>query len=131
MEIIVTGGRHYADFKYLFQTLNELAFTPFINDDYSAVFEITLLIHGGATGADTLAGLWAYNNGIRAQVYQANWEKYGAAAGPRRNYRMLSEHRDALVVVFPGGRGTENCVETARKLKMRIKDLRYSQNGDV
>ena len=115
MEIIVTGGRHYHDRAFLFNTLDTL---------YAECRGISFIIHGGAIGADTLAGEWARARGVLELVYPADWARYGVASGPIRNREMLYEHSEALVVAFPGGRGTKNCVETARKLKMKVRDLR-------
>lgn len=75
---------------------------------------ITTLIHGAARGADTLAGEWAVAKVVPVEVYPAQWETDGKAAGPRRNARMLAEGRPGAVLAFPGGAGTADMVARAR-----------------
>lgn len=75
---------------------------------------IKLVIHGGAQGADTMAGEWAQSRGIACMAFAANWATEGRAAGPIRNKRMLDEVSPNVVVAFPGGRGTANMVGQAR-----------------
>lgn len=68
---------------------------------------ITLVIHGAARGADTLAANWAASRGVEAKAYPADWDRHGKAAGHIRNAAMLTEEPDG-VVAFPGGRGTSD-----------------------
>lgn len=74
---------------------------------------VTRLISGGARGADSLAELWARSRLIPIDLFPANWNRDGKAAGPIRNRRMLEEGRPDLVVAFPGGSGTANMVRIA------------------
>ena len=103
MRILVCGGRDFADkaaiTNYLFRLDDER--------------KITSIIHGGATGADTLAGKTAQLLQVPCTVYRANWKRDGKAAGPIRNQRMLDEGKPDLVVAFPGGRGTADMIRRA------------------
>lgn len=101
MTVVVTGGRAYANAARVRQILAALSPRP------------TLLIHGGQTGADTLAGEAAAGLGIPVEVVAADWERFGRAAGPLRNAAMISRKPD-LVVAFPGGKGTANAVRCAQ-----------------
>lgn len=101
--ILVCGGRDYVDRKTLFEVLNV---------EHSAN-TIILLIHGGASGADRLAGEWADVMGVPCAVYNADWVKHGRAAGPIRNLQMLNLECPHLVIAFPGGRGTADMVRQA------------------
>jgi hypothetical protein len=49
----------------------------------------TVVIHGGAMGADSIADAAAKARGFEVEVYSANWWKYGKAAGPLRNQEMV------------------------------------------
>lgn len=109
MRVLVCGGRDYADQPKVFDELARL----------HADKPITLLIEGGARGADFLAAQWAHLNGVPRESYPADWSK-GRAAGPIRNKRMLDEGKPDLVVAFPGGRGTANMIEQARRANVRI-----------
>jgi len=93
MRVLVCGGRAFDDREKLFQSLDrQHAVTPF-----------SLLIEGGARGADQLAMSWAHERGIEHLRFDADWEARGRAAGPIRNQRMLDEGRPDVVIAFPGG----------------------------
>jgi hypothetical protein len=109
MRVLVTGGRSFSNRSLLFATLDRL----------HADHAFTTLIHGGASGADRLAGEWAVSRGIPVEVYPADWQKYGRAAGPIRNQRMIAE-RPAMVVAFPGGRGTADMVRRVRQAGVEL-----------
>lgn len=115
MRLLVTGGRDFTDRQLLFQALDQL----------HAEHHFTLLIHGDARGADRLAGEWAQDRGIQVLACPADWKQHGRIAGPIRNRQMLDKKPD-LVVAFPGGAGTRNMVEIARKAGVVVIDL---QNG--
>lgn len=51
----------------------------------------TVIIHGAARGADTIAGAVAAELGFTVRAYAARWDSEGRAAGPLRNARMLAE----------------------------------------
>ena len=75
-----------------------------------------VIVHGAATGADSLASAWARNKHIREMPFPADWSG-GKSAGIERNIEMLEESEPNLVVAFPGGRGTAHMVGLARKTK--------------
>jgi hypothetical protein len=110
MKVLVCGGRDYSDRALLRGALGV----------WHRRHPITRIIHGGAPGADTMAGEWALENDIRCDVYPADWERYGRRAGPLRNKRMLREAKPDLVMAFPGGRGTLDMVRRAGLAGVRV-----------
>lgn len=99
--VLVCGGRDYDDRDHIWNTL-------------TAIPDVTCIIHGCATGADSEAMIVAEALGIKHAPFRADWQKYGRAAGPIRNRRMITEGKPDLVVAFPGGRGTADMVRRAR-----------------
>lgn len=81
---------------------------------------ITMLVHGKAPGADTLADKWAVDHGVPRLAFPADWESYGKAAGPIRNAVMLAKTNPDLVLSFKGGKGTENMLLQAKRAGKRI-----------
>lgn len=59
-----------------------------------------VVIHGGARGADRLAGSLAAQAGVAWIAYPADWDRYGRAAGYRRNELMLTEGKPTEVHAF-------------------------------
>lgn len=74
------------------------------------------VIHGGARGADTFAGIYARALGLKETVYPADWRGKGKRAGILRNLAMLDTHPD-LVLAFwvDGSTGTKHTIDEARK----------------
>jgi hypothetical protein len=80
--------------------------------------KINIVISGGAAGIDDDAILYAIERGIMFINFPANWKNYGRAAGHIRN-RQMARHADS-VVLFPGGKGTENMRKTAKQLGLKV-----------
>lgn len=114
MKIVVTGGRHYSD-------------SGMVNDVLDALNPTDVYV-GDATGADELARDWADSRGKNLNIFVADWNTHGKAAGPIRNKDMLeyaweecADQEDHLIVVaFPGGDGTANCVKQAIERNMIV-----------
>jgi len=101
--VLVCGGRNFNDVQFVFHTLSRL----------NEAEPIERIIHGGASGADSIAGLWAVGARISVDVFPADWSKHGRAAVPIRNETMLRVGRPDLVVAFPGGHRTAAMVRRA------------------
>jgi hypothetical protein len=111
MKVIVCGGR---DFPSPAQIWNEL-------DRLHAEYAFTELMHGGARGVDSFAREWAATKPeIRRYVCNAEWGKYGKAAGPKRNSRMLQWNPD-LVIAFPGGAGTADMIRQSEAAGIPVR----------
>lgn len=113
MRVLVCGGRNYRDADRFGVVMNKL------HDSIG----ISLIIQGGAKGADDLAYAWAHLNGVEQQQFDADWENLGSFAGPARNKRMIEEGRPDFVVAFPGGRGTADMVKKARKAGVEVYEI--------
>lgn len=112
--VLVCGGRDYDDEARLFSIL----------DVAHAANPIKLLVHGGASGADDLAGRWARHAGVPWKGYPAYWRSEGKAAGPKRNQRMLDEAQPDLVIAFPGGAGTADMIKRAEAAYVPVVRVR-------
>lgn len=114
--VIVTGGRTYGDCNKVFSVLDKL--------------QPTMVIQGGATGADAIARRWASERGVRCLTLPADWKTHGKAAGPIRNKEMINLGYARTVVAFPGDAGTKNCVEQARRAGLKIFEVRHDEVHD-
>lgn len=118
--VLVTGGRHFADRAFLFRELDKVR-------DEAGTGGLHI-IHGGASGADALAGEWAEQRGVTCTPYPAHWKRLNGsvdfAAVPKRNQRMLDMGKPDLVVAFAGLTGTADMVRRAVKAGVPVRDLR-------
>lgn len=113
MRVLVCGGRNFEDRALLDRTLDE----AHLADNFE------VLIHGMARGADRLAHAWAERRGVKIQAFRPDWKKFGKAAGPFRNARMLKVGRPQMVIAFPGGRGTRDMVTQARAAGVPVIEI--------
>ena len=112
MRVLVCGGRDYYDAETMEKVLANCL-----------VPDTDVVIHGGARGADALAGDIAGRVlGFPVEVYPADWYSHGKAAGPIRNQKMLDTGID-LVLAFPGGRGTADMIRRARKAGVKVRKI--------
>ena len=111
MKVLMCGDRNWTDEETI---VKELLSLP----------KDTLIITGGARGADSIAEAEAYYMGMPTIVFHANWARYAKAAGPMRNSTMLMENPD-LVIAFhtdiSKSKGTADTVCKARKLGIPVK----------
>ena len=117
---IVTGSRHgsWVRFGAAIET---------------AISDYDLVIEGGATGVDAMAGEAAQRHGKKLIVMPADWDTHGRAAGPKRNQRMLNgllklrdvDGYEIAVLAFHDdlehSRGTGDMVRRARAAGVRVE----------
>lgn len=122
MRVLVCGGRNFSDTNSLVTTLDTW---------HKQHGPITCIVHGMARGADQFADDWARKCGVQVARYPAEWHAKGAAAGPIRNSRMLKEGKPDVVIAFPGGRGTEDMVEKAKRAGVRVVKVKADPRREV
>lgn len=113
--VIIAGGRDFNDYDMLDEKLNFYF--------QNVPMEKVLIIGGGAKGADKLGKDWAKENIIEYKTFHADWNKYGKAAGPKRNTEMakIATH---LIAFNTGGRGTADMLRQANDFKLKIRDIK-------
>lgn len=107
MRVAFTGGRNYADRKLV----------QFVVDLLRAAEVSSFAVGDCPTGLDRMVREMIPSTHI--DVHRASWTLHGKAAGPMRNRAMLEDDVDVLVV-FPGGKGTWDCVTQAREMGKAI-----------
>lgn len=108
----MTGGRGYVDGISVCQILDYI-------DGKTRIDEV---LTGGAAGADNLAARWAQSRSVSIRIILPDWNKHGRAAGPIRNQQLIDLKPD-LVVAFPGGKGTADCVAKAEKAGITVRKV--------
>ena len=113
--VLVCGGRDFNDAERAFAVLDGVA------RELGLAGFFVRIVTGDAAGADALAARWAQRTKSLCDVYPAEWSKHGRKAGPLRNQRMLDENLVAMVVAFPGGRGTADMVRRADAARIEVR----------
>lgn len=108
IRLIIAGSRDYYDQEKVFRDIHT----------FQGKFGIDEIISGGASGVDKLAEEYAFLHQIPFKLFQADWEKYGKAAGSIRN-REMAEYANALLAFDKGTKGTQNMIDIARKYHLK------------
>lgn len=87
-----------------------------------ALPEGSVVVHGAARGADTIAGRLATERGLVVRSYPADWDRFPSSAGPIRNRQMFDAERPDIVYAFrlPNSRGTNHMIRIARKAHVPV-----------
>jgi len=106
MKVAVIGSRSFNDYELVKETLKHYA--------------ITLLVSGGAKGADSLGERYANENNIQTLIFKPDWEKHGRAAGMIRNTDIIN-NADTIIAFWDGeSKGTKDSLTKAEKLGKNI-----------
>jgi len=101
----IIGSRTFTDYHFMREKIQALL------DQLPGVERI---ISGGAKGADSLSERIAKDFGLDHKHISAEWSKYGRAAGPLRNQKIILEAD--VVAAFPIGesKGTQDGTRKAK-----------------
>lgn len=131
--LLVTGSRSWTD-----TNLIRIALRAAVLSLGVPTREITL-VHGGAQGADQLAGQTALQMGMHVEVYEAQWrqctkdcihdlvaaKRHCPEAGYRRNAAMIAHMPPgslALSFAINVPSGTSGCAQIARRVGLTVVD---------
>lgn len=116
MKLAVVGSRSFCNEEKLENTLES------IKD------RVTMVVSGGAKGADSLAESWAKKNGIPTTVFKPDWQKYGRGAGVVRNRDIIS-NCDECVAFWDGkSKGTKSSIDLCKKLNKKVTVISYEHS---
>lgn len=123
MTVLVCGSRDWQDRKLIYKALDAIQPKP------------AAIIQGGCRGVDSIANRWCGMHGVTSVAVMAEWQKYGRAAGPIRNQKMV-DMRPHFVVAFltkPLGQsiGTSDTVTRARKANIPIIFVKAFEEADA
>ena len=111
MKVVVCGSRDWKGYQAIRKRLMLLPAN-------------TIVIEGGCDGADLLAREIALDIGLEVVEFPAAWKKYGKAAGPKRNIKMLNTKPDLLIAFhhdLSESKGTKHIVTEARKRGIEVE----------
>lgn len=115
MRVIIAGGRDFNDYLMLCETCD------YMLQNHT---DITI-VSGAAKGADKLGEKYASERGYQIDSHPADWDRYGRAAGFRRNEEM-AQCSDALIAFWDGtSKGTQHMINLAEKHNLKVKVKKY------
>lgn len=116
MKVAIVGSRSFNNREWLYAELDNFQ---------KANGFFTVIVSGGASGADTIAADYAHERGIDTQIIKPEWQKYGAGAGIIRNAEIVRQ--SDIVIAFWDGKscGTSSTIKLAQKTKKPLTIFRY------
>lgn len=126
LKVIVCGPRDFNDCDVVFEAIEKSG------------FDISEIVSGGATGADTIGEQWAREKGLPISQFIPDWNnidapgaivktngrgQYNAKAGFDRNQKM-ADYADAVVAIDLDTNGTNDMLERAEKAGLKV--FRYN-----
>jgi hypothetical protein len=113
MKLAIIGSRDFNDYKLLEQTL----------EPYKS--KLTLVVSGGAKGADRFGDHWAQVNNIKALIFLPDWDKFGKRAGFIRNEDII-KNCDACIAFWNGeSKGTAHSISLCEKYNKPYKIVKF------
>jgi hypothetical protein len=109
MKLAIIGSRTFNDYKLLCEKLNNI----------NSIKKITLIVSGGANGADKLGEKYAKENNILTKIFLPDWKNFGKKAGYLRNIDIINES-DCVIVFWDGvSKGTQHSINLAKKYQKK------------
>lgn len=93
-----------------------------IERDVAKLPEGSVVIEGGARGADRIARETATECGIHVATVPALWDFYGRSAGHRRNEAMALLEPEVLYAYPLGGPGTASMIRIAEAACIPVRE---------
>ncbi len=115
MKLLITGSRKLTNYETVKQAIQEL--------ETREGQKITMLLHGGAKGADTLAQNWAAENGIKTQVLKPDYEKHHPKQAPLIRNIELVKLAEVTLALYTGNERTGGTGFTATQTEKAGKPL--------
>lgn len=124
MIVAFTGGRHYGNWAQVEFVMDLMICVAARCGDG----DITIRVGDCPTGLDQMVRTMPFK---MERPWVAHWTILGLKAGPIRNGEMLigqsrdgrDEGRADLLIAFPGGSGTADCVRQARELGIAVLEV--------
>jgi hypothetical protein len=113
LRIAVSGCRNYK---------NYVEFKGEMDEFFKNIrAEEIIILSGHCRGTDSMAERYAKENGYKVELYLPDWDKYGRAAGPKRNEQMVKNMDAGICFWDKKSRGTKSFIDYAVKYKKEIK----------
>jgi len=117
MKVIIAGGRDFNDYNMLKEACDWAL---------SKLTDIEI-VSGCAKGADSLGEKYASEAGHPCKLFPADWEKYGKAAGYKRNAEM-AKYANCLIAFWDGkSKGTQHMINIAKNNGLSVKIINYEK----
>lgn len=115
MKLIIAGGRDFSDYDLLTREVETLI----VGESHVEI------VSGGAKGADRLGEFFAIDHDLPIKRFPADWDRYGKAAGFKRNSEM-ADYADHCICFWDGkSKGTGHMINLANNKGLVVTVVNY------
>lgn len=118
VKLAIVGAREFQDYETLKRETDKLIET---------IGMPTVVVSGGAKGADTLGERYAREKGIKMLRLLPDWKTHGRAAGLIRNTDIVKECTHVIAFIKGESRGTKDTIAKATKAGKNVTTIHPSQ----
>ncbi|MCR5605754.1 MAG: DUF2493 domain-containing protein [Treponema sp.] len=112
-KLMICGSRSIKDENWIFKQIDEYIESLKASGRLTDITSELEIIHGGASGVDSIADLWAKSHNLKISVVKPEWNIYGRSAGIRRN-KIMVDMADYVLILWDGNsRGTKSDIDFA------------------
>lgn len=108
MILAISGYRYFYDYEI------------FEREVLNLQAEIDKVRVGDASGTDNLAHIFCRKHEIEIRIFKAKWNKYGKAAGPIRNRRLIKKSDHLIAFLSKHSKGTKDSIKYAKSLNIPV-----------
>ncbi len=112
--VIIAGSRFFNNYNFLKRKCEKILENK---------KKVTIL-SGGCRGTDKLGEDFAKEKGYDLEVYLAEWNIHGKAAGPIRNTEMVDKADALIAFVGKGSVGTKDVIKKAKNKGLLIREIK-------
>lgn len=113
MKIGIVGSRSFKNLELLKKEMK-----PFLN-------RVSLIVSGGAKGADEMAEEWAVSNKIDTEIFYPEFKSFGRGAYRMRNIEIV-RNADLIIAFWDGkSKGTDQTIGIAKKSGVPVMIVKY------
>ena len=110
-KVVIGGCRDYNDYVFFKSRLDAI-----LKNEKDEI----IIISGHCSGVDIMGEKYAAENGFNVEIFLPEWKKYGRAAGPIRNKKMV-ECADLVIAFWDGSsKGTSSLIKYAQNSQKEV-----------
>ena len=119
IKVALVGSRNINDMDFV-----ERQFFRVLRKEKVDVHDV-VIVSGGATGVDTLAQKIARKYGLTIVIHYPQWWRFGKAAGPMRNTKIVKDADVVLAIRWGASKGTDDLIRKAHTVGKKVYEIPY------
>ena len=120
--LAIVGYRNFYDYERFSEVVS--GYIQMLRIQEHGHVHISKIVSGGCRGTDEMAQRYAKEHDIVLEVYHADWDKHGRAAGPIRNKKIVDNSDIVIAFLHDESKGTRHTIDYARSKKKKVVEIK-------